>query len=82
MTTLDDNIARAKDFMAKAAKTGVMNHIDGASIPAASGETFEIVSPVDLGVLAQVAAGGAADIDAAAKAAQVAFKTWSKTPGA
>ncbi len=81
MTKLEDNIARAKGFMANAAENGVMNHIDGASIPATSGKTFEIISPVDLSVLAQVAAGDAADIDAAAVAAQAAFKIWSKTPG-
>ncbi|MDT2077588.1 MAG: 5-carboxymethyl-2-hydroxymuconate semialdehyde dehydrogenase [Planktomarina sp.] len=81
MTKLEDNIARAKGFMASAAENGVMNHIDGASIPATSGKTFEIISPVDLSVLAQVAAGDAADIDAAAVAAQAAFKIWSKTPG-
>lgn len=82
MSTLDDNIARAKDYMARFAKDGVMNHIGGENVPAVSGETFEIISPVDLSTLAQVAKSDAADIDRAAKAAKEAFKSWSKTPGA
>ncbi len=82
MSTLDDNIARARDYMARFAKDGVMNHIGGENVPAVSGETFEIISPVDLSTLAQVAKSDAADIDRAAKAAKEAFKSWSKTPGA
>lgn len=82
MSALDDNIARAAEYMAPFAKTGVMNHIGGQSVPAASGETFETVSPVDLAPLAKVAKGGAADIDRAVAAAKAAFADWSKTPGA
>ncbi|WP_425097958.1 5-carboxymethyl-2-hydroxymuconate semialdehyde dehydrogenase [Tropicibacter sp. S64] len=80
--TLESNIARARDYMARFAEGGVMNHIGGASVPAASGATFETVSPVDLTVLAQVARGAEADIDAAVAAAKAAFPGWSKTPGA
>ena len=82
MTALEDNIARATAYIAARAETGVQNHIGGASVPAASGETFATRSPVDLTVLSEVAAGDAADIDRAAQAAQAAFKGWSKTPGA
>lgn len=81
MSTLDDNITRARDYLQRFRERGVMNHINGESVPAESGETFETLSPVDLKPLAQVARGRASDIDRAAKAAQDAFKTWSKTPG-
>ena len=82
MTQLDDNIARATGFLQRFAKDGVLNHINGQAVPAASGKTFEIISPVDLKPLAQVARGDAADIDAAAKAAQAAFAGWAAMPGA
>ena len=81
MSVLEDNIAKAKGFMAAFRNGGVMNHIDGASVPAASGETMETISPVDGAVLAQVAKGGAKDIDRAVAVAKAAFPSWSKTPG-
>ena len=82
MSVLEDNIAKARDYMAGFRDGGVMNHIDGQSVPAASGATFETVSPVDLSVLASVARGGAEDIDRAVAAAKAAFPAWSRTPGA
>ncbi|MWD29088.1 5-carboxymethyl-2-hydroxymuconate semialdehyde dehydrogenase [Aquicoccus sp. SCR17] len=82
MTALDDNIAKARTYMAPFRKNGVMNHIAGKSVPAKSGKTFETVSPVDLATLADVARGDASDIDEAAAAAKAAFPDWSKTPGA
>ncbi len=81
MTALADNIARAAEHMARFRTSGVMNHIGGASVPAASGATFDTISPVDLSVLAKVARGGKADIDAAVAAAKAAFPAWSRTPG-
>ena len=59
-----------------------MNHIGGENVPAVSGATFDSISPVDGAVLAPVARGAEADIDAAVAAAKAAFKGWSKTPGA
>ena len=82
MSVLEDNIAKARDYMAGFRDGGVMNHIDGQSVPAASGATFETVSPVDLSMLASVARGGEADIDRAVAAAKAAFPAWSRTPGA
>lgn len=81
MSQLNDNIARAQDYMKRFRDQGVLNHINGESVPADSGKTFEILSPVDLAPLANVAHGGASDIDRAVQAAEKAFKTWSKTPG-
>ena len=82
MTVLTDNIAKAQGYMARFRQHGVMHHIGGASVPAASGRTFDTVSPVDLSVLASVARGNEQDIDAAVAAAKAAFAGWSRTPGA
>ncbi|MEZ5796659.1 MAG: 5-carboxymethyl-2-hydroxymuconate semialdehyde dehydrogenase [Paracoccaceae bacterium] len=82
MSVLDANIARAAGYMARFRQTGVMNHIDGRSVPARSGQTFDSISPVDLSVLAQVARGAEADIDDAVAAARAAFPAWSRMPGA
>jgi len=82
MGQTDDNIARAKGYLARFAEAGVMNHVAGLSVPSASGATFETISPVDLAPLARVARGGAEDIDAAAAAAKAAFPGWAATPGA
>jgi aldehyde dehydrogenase (NAD+) len=53
--------------------------IGGEWVEAASGETFDSISPNDGAVLAQLAEGDAADIDRAVKAARAAFEgEWSK----
>ena len=82
MTALETNIAKAMEYMAAFRTGGVMNHIDGASCPAASGEVMTTLSPVDGSPLAQVASSGAEDINRAAAAAKAAFPGWSRTPGA
>lgn len=82
MGKTEDNIARADGYLARFRASGVMNHIAGQSVPAASGETFETMSPVDLGPLARVAKSGAEDIDRAAAAAKAAFPGWAATSGA
>ncbi|MFG1422374.1 aldehyde dehydrogenase [Roseixanthobacter liquoris] len=54
--------------------------IDGKTQPAASGETFAAVNPATGEVLAQVASGGAADIDRAVASARKSFESgvWSR----
>lgn len=42
----------------------------------ASAETFESVSPIDGSVLARIARGGGAEVDAAVQAARAAFPAW------
>ncbi len=79
MSELETNIAKAEGYIARFRKDGVLNHINGQAVPADDGTTFETISPVDLKPLAKVAHGKASDIDKAARAAQEAFKTWSKT---
>lgn len=81
MATLEENLSKARAYMARFAEIGVLNHIGGESVPAQSGRTFETVSPVDGSILAKVAKSDAADVDAAVAAAREAFKTWSKMPG-
>jgi len=54
--------------------------VDGAYVDAASGETFDSVSPIDGHVIAQVAAGDAEDVDRAVAGARAVFEagTWSR----
>ncbi|WP_193368139.1 aldehyde dehydrogenase [Pelagibius marinus] len=54
--------------------------IDGRFADAASGKTFDCVSPIDGKVLTQVAAGDQEDVDRAVKAARAAFEDgrWSR----
>jgi aldehyde dehydrogenase (NAD+) len=54
--------------------------IGGKWQPAKSGKTFETINPATEEVIAKVAEGDAADVDAAAKAAREAFENgpWSK----
>ncbi len=53
--------------------------IDGQLVDAADGATFERISPRDGQLLAEVAAGGERDVDAAVRAARAAFEDgrWS-----
>ncbi|MEZ5446684.1 MAG: aldehyde dehydrogenase [Gammaproteobacteria bacterium] len=59
-------------------------YIDGRFVAAASGETFACTSPVDGRELAQVARGGAADVEYAVASARAAFEDgrWSRQPPA
>jgi acyl-CoA reductase-like NAD-dependent aldehyde dehydrogenase len=54
--------------------------IDGRSVDAWSGATFDCISPVDGHVLAKVAAGDAPDVDVAVRSARAAFERgdWSR----
>ena len=81
MSKLEDNIARAEQYLARFRAEGIKNQINGEAVPAKGGETFETISPIDLKPLAKVARGNAADIDAAAKAAKAAFPAWAAMAG-
>ena len=54
--------------------------IDGR--PAGGSQYFETVNPATQEVLAEVARGGAAEVDAAVAAAKAAFPKWAATPAA
>src|SRR6516164_3224368 len=70
------NLDRAAPLLAKLKEDGIGHMIDGQIVPSISGETFETKSPIDGATLASVARGNAEDIDAAATAASLAFKSW------
>ncbi|UFZ06861.1 5-carboxymethyl-2-hydroxymuconate semialdehyde dehydrogenase [Bradyrhizobium ontarionense] len=70
------NLDRAVPLLAKLKDEGIGHFIDGKVVPAISGATFETKSPIDGTVLAKVARGNAEDIDRAATAASLAFKSW------
>jgi 5-carboxymethyl-2-hydroxymuconic-semialdehyde dehydrogenase len=80
-SSFDDNVAKAERYLQRFRGNGVQNFIDGAPRPAASGETFETRTPIDDKVLANVAAGDAADVAAAATAAESAFPAWRDMAG-
>jgi len=79
--SFEANVAKAESYLARYTKGGVQHFIDGAPRAAASGRTFETRTPIDDRVLAQVAAGDSADVDAAARAAERAFPAWRDLPG-
>ena len=81
MSDLTQNLAKAEAALSRFKRDGVLNQIGGEQRMAASGGTFESVSPVDGSTLAPVAKGGAEDVDAAVRAATAAFAEWRDMPG-
>ncbi len=72
------------DWHARARSLAIQSqaYIDGRYVPAASGETFDCVSPIDGRLLARVAATDVADADLAVAAARRAFDdgVWARQP--
>lgn len=81
MSKLDENLGKARAWLARFREQGVLNRIGGELLAASDGATFETISPIDLQPLARVAHGKADDIDRAAKAAKAAFPAWAAMPG-
>ena len=79
--TFEENSAAATEHLQRFADAPLPHLIAGEATPSVSGSTFANASPIDGTPLGQVAAGDAADIDAAAAAAADAFTEWSETPG-
>jgi 5-carboxymethyl-2-hydroxymuconic-semialdehyde dehydrogenase len=77
---LEENRRKVKQLRATLAERDVCHIIGGERVGAVSGEVFANTSPVDGSVICQVAAGEAADVDRAAKAAQAAFPAWAALP--
>jgi hypothetical protein len=67
--------ATLDDWKARAAKARIPTEaiIDGKASAAASGQTFDCVSPIDGKLLGRIAAGDAADVDRAVRAARASF---------
>ncbi|MEC7140169.1 MAG: aldehyde dehydrogenase family protein, partial [Pseudomonadota bacterium] len=80
--TLEDNLARAEGYLQQFKAQPILHRIGGKDVAASDGQTFDSLSPVDLSLLASVAQGTAADIDAACLAAKGAFADWAAMPGA
>src|SRR5579871_1128722 len=70
------NLDRAAPLLKQLRGDGIGHLIDGKIVASISGETFETKSPIDGSLLATVARGSAEDIDRAATAASLAFKSW------
>jgi 5-carboxymethyl-2-hydroxymuconic-semialdehyde dehydrogenase len=81
MGQFEENLVKADGYLRRFRDHGVLNHINGEAVPADDGSTFEIISPIDLKPLANVARGKASDVDRAAKAAKAAFKDWAALGG-
>jgi acyl-CoA reductase-like NAD-dependent aldehyde dehydrogenase len=74
----------AQDWRARATALAINGHafIDGRYVDAASGETFDDVTPIDGRVIARVASTDKMDVDSAVAAARRAFDSgvWSRQP--
>ena len=75
------NLAAAGQHLARFSAAPTLHLIDGEPATSVSGETFANASPIDGMHLGDVAAGDAADVAAAAEAAEASFDAWSSTPG-
>ena len=76
------NVEAAERALLQFKDAPVRHFIAGEAQASRSGRTFETICPVDNSVLANVAAGDAADVDAAARAAAAAFPAWRAISGA
>ncbi len=81
MSDLQSNIDKLRPHLERFTQTGVMNRINGRTVPASSGATFDNNSPVDETHICAVARSDATDVDAAAQAAKDAFPAWRDMPG-
>ena len=79
MTDLATHIAKLDGHLERFRESGILNHIGGQD--QAGAEWFETRSPVDDSLICRVARGGEAEIDAAARAAKVAFPAWAAMTG-
>jgi 5-carboxymethyl-2-hydroxymuconic-semialdehyde dehydrogenase len=80
MSDLAAHQSKLEAHLKRFQKAGILNLIDGRSVAGAGG-VFQTRSPVDDSLIAQVALGTEADIDAAAKAAKAAFPAWAALDG-
>lgn len=79
MTDLSGRVGKLDGYLARFRDTGIRNLIGGQDVMGQG--SFETRSPTDDSLICLVAEGGAAEIDAAAKAARDAFPEWAATGG-
>lgn len=80
--TFETNRDKAAQYLARFRAAPLGHFINGQHVEGRSGKRFTNISPVDNRPLGEVAAGNAADIDDAAKAAKAAFPAWRAVPAA
>jgi len=78
---LKRNIERAARYLERFSSSPLPHRIGGSAVTPRSGSHFDNRTPVDDALLGRVAAGSAADVDAAANAAAAAFDAWRQTNG-
>ena len=71
-------LERAPSTLRSAQSLRLQNFIGGAFVPPASGAYFPDVNPATAETIAEIPDSDARDIDAAVRAAKVAFPAWSK----
>lgn len=74
---VDSILPIVRDFLAQ---NPIPHFINGTFVPSADGGTFEVLNPSDATRLADVAFGGAPEIDRAVEAAAAAFPKWAAMP--
>jgi gamma-glutamyl-gamma-aminobutyraldehyde dehydrogenase/4-guanidinobutyraldehyde dehydrogenase/NAD-dependent aldehyde dehydrogenase len=81
---MEDSMSVAIDWRVLAERIDIRDQafIGGKFVDAASGETFDCISPIDGVVLAKVASCGPEDVDRAVRAARSAFQSgvWADRP--
>ncbi len=81
MSIYEENLERAKDYLARF-KTEVTGHyINGAMTKSSSNASFDNLTPVDNTSLGKVVEGTVEDVDQACAAAENAFADWRTMPG-
>jgi 5-carboxymethyl-2-hydroxymuconic-semialdehyde dehydrogenase len=78
---LETNLRKAGEFLRRFREAPLGHFIGGRHERGASGKTIDNVSPVDGSVLNALVCGDQRDVDAAARAAQLAFPAWRKKTG-
>lgn len=73
-------VARSTEVVEFLDESPLRHYVDGEWQLSRDGRSGEVIDPSDGSVLATVAYGGAAEIDAAVQAAQRAFPAWAQTP--
>ncbi|MBP2307660.1 5-carboxymethyl-2-hydroxymuconate semialdehyde dehydrogenase [Azospirillum melinis] len=80
-SVFETNLATAERLLTRFRDRPLGHFIDGREVPGQSERLFDNLSPIDGGIINRVHAGNAADVDAAATAAQRAFPAWAALPG-
>lgn len=81
VSKLDNNLTELAQHLARFRDHTLGHFIDGRADGGRSGRDFDNLTPIDNSVIGRVAAGDAADVDAAATAAAAAFPSWRGLAG-